>query len=66
MRKTEFTALSDEPEKVDLVTGKKGQKHNNKFIIEELNKLYKVYANSGDKGRKIAYSRAIAAIKALE
>ena len=25
-----------------------------------------MYANSGDKGRKIAYSRAIAAIKALE
>ena len=38
----------------------------NKSVIEELSKLYKVYANEGDKGRKIAYSRAIASLKALD
>lgn len=38
----------------------------NKAVIEELSKLYKVYANEGDKGRKIAYSRAIAAMKSLD
>jgi DNA polymerase/3'-5' exonuclease PolX len=30
-----------------------------------LNKLLKVYRNNGDKGRTIAYSRAIATMKAL-
>lgn len=64
----DFVPLSEDKskkqQKVDI-TSNKDSLHNNKFIIEELNKLYKVYANEGDKGRKIAYSRAIASIKGL-
>ena len=35
----------------------------NQYIIDELQKLLKVYSNEGDKGRKIAYSRAITSLK---
>jgi hypothetical protein len=49
----------------NAMMGIAGEENNNKVIIEELNKMLKVYTNSGDKGRKIAYSRAISTIKSL-
>ena len=38
----------------------------NKFIAEELTKLMKIYAAEKDLGRKIAYSKAAAVIRALD
>ena len=38
----------------------------NKFIAEELTKIMKIYATGKDIGRKIAYSKAAAVIRALD
>lgn len=38
----------------------------NKFICEELMKLQKIYESEKDIGRKIAYLKAVSAIKSLD